>query len=169
MNQNTLNITPAQSTAQLKAIEDLAREILPEFYDPVIPPDHTLFYIDKFCLVKALQQQMEEGCEHYLLDYAGTYAGYLTILIAGSVLFVSKLYLLARFRGNGIGDKAMLLVDNLASKNKISRIGLIVHQENPRGIQFYERRGFKITEPAVYTFENGHTIYNFKMEKIVPQ
>ncbi len=162
-----MEIIPANTVKQFQEIERLSKIILPDFYDATIPPDHTVFYIKKFCTVQAIREQIEKGFDFFLLTFKGENAGYMSIKVANNILELSKLYILNEFRGNGLGQHALSLIEELASTLKVSKIELIVHQENHRGIQFYERKGFSIIAPAIYTFENGHTIYNHKMEKSI--
>ncbi|MFI5185111.1 MAG: GNAT family N-acetyltransferase [Chitinophagales bacterium] len=160
-----MKIVPAQEIKQLEIIERLAWEIIPEFYAPYVPLDHCIFFVEKFQTVTAIQKQIVEGFEYYLLNYKENIAGYLGIHATNEILLLSKLYLLKEFRGKGIGDKVMSFVYKRAHELKSSTIELIVNRQNKGAIDFYEKRGFTIVQPIVSKFENGHSTEEFKMEK----
>ncbi|MFI5187517.1 MAG: GNAT family N-acetyltransferase [Chitinophagales bacterium] len=62
-------------------------------------------------------------------------------------------------------DKVMSFVYECANELKTSRIELIVNRQNKEAIDFYEKRGFRIIQPIVSKFEDGHLTEEFKMEK----
>jgi diamine N-acetyltransferase len=163
-----MEIIAAKTVSQFQIIEKLAREIMPEHYGPYIPLDNILYFINKFQTVKAIQEQIEKGYEYWLLHHSGKDVGYLGIQVTGNILILSKLYILKQFRGKGIGDKAMLLVDERASAAKVSKIELIVNKLNFETIKFYEKRGYTIAESFVHNYDNEYSVEEYKMMKKWP-
>jgi ribosomal protein S18 acetylase RimI-like enzyme len=160
-----MEIISAKVVSQFQTIEKLAREIMPEHYGPYMTPENILFFINKFQTAKAIQEQIQQGYEYYLLNDSGTDAGYLGIQITEDILNLSKLYILKQFRGKGIGDKAMSFVNELAFRANVSGIELIVNKYNLETIKFYEKRGYMITESFVHNYDNAYSVEEYKMEK----
>jgi diamine N-acetyltransferase len=163
-----MDIIAAKTISQFQTIEKLAREILPAHYGPYMPPDNILFFINKFQTVKAIQEQIQEGFEYYLLNDSVTDAGYLGIRIAENILTLSKFYILIQYRGKGIGSKVMDFVDERASAANVVRIELIVNKLNLDTIKFYEKRRYTITESFVHNYYNEYSVEEYKMTKQFP-
>ena len=147
-------------------IEKLAKEILHEVYDPIIPPEHTKYFLSKFQSINAITSQIEhENFSYYFLKYNQKNVGYLGIQQTSNKLILSKLYIQKLFRGLKIGKAALNFVCQFARENDLHKIELIVNQENKTTIEIYLKNGFNIIESLVNSFPNGHSIKDFKMEK----
>ena len=149
----------------METIEKLAWEIIPDFYTPSIPLEHSIFFVKKFQTVAALLDQVADGFEYYLLNHGGMDAGYLGIQAKKNTMTLSKLYILKQYRGKGIGAMAMLFTGERAKELHSSQIELIVNRQNQKAIEFYEKRGFRINGSLVHKFENGYSIEDYKMVK----
>ncbi len=71
------------------------------------------------------------------------------------------------FRGLKIGKTAIEYVDGFATDNGIEKIELIVNQQNKNTIDIYLKKRFKIVESIANSFPNGHSVEDYKMEKIL--
>ncbi len=163
-----IEIIEADKKSDFKVIEILATEILYEVYDPIIPTEHTDFFLKKFQSVKAIEYQIKnENFKYYLLRHQNKNIGYLGMQKLNKTLILSKLYILKSFRGLKIGKKALDFVDRFTAENEIEKIELIVNRQNENTIAFYQKYGFKIIEPIINSFPNGYDIEDYKMEKII--
>jgi diamine N-acetyltransferase len=160
----------ATNTNHLQQIELLAYEIIPDFYAEVTPRDHNVFFVEKFQSVPALQQQLDDHYEYYLMMEADKAVGYfgIQILEEEQKIFLSKLYLQQAERGKGYGTQAMDLVMQTAGVKNIKKIVLTVNRKNERTINLYRKYGFDISQHLSTTFENGHTILDYEMTKSFP-
>jgi diamine N-acetyltransferase len=160
-----MTIIKADNKNDFKKIEILAYEIIPEFYVDVIPHDHNVFFVNKFQSVKAIEEQLKNGYEYYLIKGADIFIGYfgLQISVKDSHMFLSKLYLLKEHRGLGFGTKAMDFILERAKKLNLTQIILTVNRKNEKTIELYKKYGFSITKDLVNTFENGHTILDYEI------
>lgn len=163
-----MKIERVENKSDFEKIEKLAFEIIPEFYSNVIPHEHNVFFVQKFQKVEAIQKQLENGYEYYLIYDNNKAIGYIGIQIdkINLIMVLSKLYILKDMRGKGFGTKAMDLIFNRAQKLKITKISLIVNRQNKKTIQLYQRHGFNITKELTNKFENGHVILDYEMTKI---
>lgn len=162
-----MTVIPAHSITQLETIEKLAWEIIPEFYAAYIPLEHCLFFVQEFQTLEKLRQQITNGFEYYLLTDGNKVAGYLGLQLSAEKILLSKLYLLAAYRGKGMGTLAMDFVDNRAMENNVPVIELEVSEHNKDTIAFYENKGFSIRELVQHHYRNGYTIGDYRMTKLV--
>ena len=163
-----MSIRRAGNPSDYVEIEKLAFEIIPEFYSDVIPHDHNVFFVQKFQTVKAIQEQLDNGYEYYLIYDNNKAIGYIGIQIdkANLKMTLSKLYILKDERGKGFGTKAIDLIFNLVEELKIAQISLTVNRQNKKTIQLYQKHGFNITKDLTNRFENGHVILDYEMTKL---
>ena len=116
----------------------------------------------------AIRNQIEnENFSYFLLNFDNKNVGYLGIQKLNKILNLSKLYILESFRGLKIGKTALEYVDGFATDNGFEKIELIVNQQNKNTIDIYQKNGFKIVKSIVNSFPNGHSVEDYKMEKIL--
>lgn len=163
-----IEIKKAESKTEFKIIEKLANEILHEVYDPIIPAEHTDYFLTQFQSEHAIENQIQnENFSYYLLTFDTKDVGYLGVQKLSEKLILSKLYILKSFRGRKIGRTALGFVNGFATKNKMEKIELVVNQQNQNTIDIYLKNGFRIMESIVNSFPNGHKVKDYKMEKIL--
>jgi ribosomal protein S18 acetylase RimI-like enzyme len=163
-----MRITRAENQSDFQEIENLAFEIIPEFYSDIIPHDHNVFFVQKFQTVKAIQEQSDNGYEYYLIYDNNKPIGYIGLQNdkVNCEMILSKLYILKYSRGKGFGTKAMDLIVNRAIELKIGKISLTVNRKNEKTIKLYKKYGFEITKDMTNRFENGHIILDYEMTKL---
>jgi ribosomal protein S18 acetylase RimI-like enzyme len=163
-----IEIKKANNKNDFKVIEELAYKILHEVYDPIIPAEHTDYFLTKFQSEKAIESQItNENFSYFLLIFDSKNVGYLGIQQLNKKLVLSKLYILQSFRGLKIGKIALEYVDEFATDHRIDNIELIVNQKNQNTIDIYLKNGFKIVESITNSFPNGHSVEDYKMENRV--
>ena len=89
--------------------------------------------------VRAIQEQIDNGFEYYLMYDKNTAIGYLGLQIDKMPfkMVLSKLYILKDKRGKGFGSQAIELILNRAAELGITQISLTVNRQNQKTIQFY--------------------------------
>jgi ribosomal protein S18 acetylase RimI-like enzyme len=127
-------------TYDADSVADLAGKIWNECYPSIITQEQIGYMVEKFQSAPAIENDMEGGLEYYLISDHGECAGYLAVLAEEDGVFLSKLYILDRFRGTGAADAAMLFLLKYSEGKK--RIRLTVNKGNRRAIAFYEKKGF---------------------------
>ncbi len=163
-----IEINKVYHASEFKIIEKLTQEILHEVYDPIIPAEHTDYFLTEFQSENAIRNQIEnENFSYFLLNFDNKNVGYLGIQKLNKILNLSKLYILESFRGLKIGKIALEYVDGFATDNGIEKIELIVNQQNNNTIDIYLKNRFKIVESIANSFPNGHSVEDYKMEKIL--
>lgn len=161
-----IEIRKATTKGDFETIEALGFEILHEVYDSIVPSEHTDCFLQEYLSKTTIANQIAfDNFSYYLLNFDSKTVGFLGIQKQHSKLILSKLYVLASFRGNKIGITALTFASNFALKNNFISIELIVNRENHRSIGIYKKNGFKIIESMVNSFPNGYTVQDYKMEK----
>jgi len=163
-----IEIIKADNSTEFKIIEKLANKILHQVYDPIIPAEHTDYFLKEFQSENAIREQIKnENFSYFLLNFDTKNVGYLGIQKLNEILVLSKLYILESFRGLKIGKTALEYVNEFAINNGIEKVELIVNQQNQNTIDIYLKNEFKIVESIVNSFPNGHSVEDYKMEKIL--
>ncbi len=146
-------------------IETLARQIWTQHYTPIIGAGQVAYMLEKFQSMAAMQKQVAEGYEYYLVYDQGKPAGYFSFLPEKEAVFLSKIYVLAEMRGRGIGRKAMDYIQNQAIKRGLYSIRLTVNKYNTKSIEAYLKMGFENIRPVVFDIGQGYIMDDFEMVK----
>ena len=92
-----------------------------------------------------------------LIDVDGAVAGYLVICFGWSLefkgrdAFVDELYVRERFRGRGLGTRALEIAADLCRVNGVRALHLEVERRNTRAQEVYRRAGFVDREHYLMT------------------
>jgi GNAT superfamily N-acetyltransferase len=166
----TLQFVPVRTPEQLAIVAALAHEIWYEFYVPLIGQAQVDYMVGKFQNAAAMQAQIDEGYEYFLVKQEGTVGpardvGYCAVQEqADNALFLSKFYLHKSARGSGTGRKCMEFIEGLARRRGLSLLWLTVNKGNP-SVQAYQRLGFRIAADLVMDIGGGFVMDDYRMEK----
>jgi len=86
---------------------------------------------------------------------------------AKSSLQLSKLYILKKLRGMGLGKEAMDFAEDLCRKAGIKKLWLTVNKYNAESIAWYERLGFTMAGEIAMDIGGGFIIDDFRFEKTI--
>ncbi|TQS81179.1 hypothetical protein A3207_04705 [Candidatus Methanomassiliicoccus intestinalis] len=136
-------ITLEKVTAdKIEELSSLAYKIWRECFPGIISNEQIEYMLEKFQSVQAITKQIQTGYEYYFITCDGKTAGYTGIVVNSDGIFLSKIYLIDTFRGNGIASEAIRIIAKTGSP-----ITLTVNRGNLRAIRAYEKMGFvKIRE-----------------------
>ena len=79
---------------------------------------------------------------------------------------LSKLYVLERFYGQGIGYKLLKEAESIVRNQGGKDLNLEVYIKNPRAIAFYERQGYKVIGRVDFPMETN-TYENLVLHKVL--
>ena len=158
-------IKKTELTQDFQTLEKLASEIWTEHYTPIIGIDQVNYMLDKFQSAEAMQKQVADGMEYYLLIHDEKAAGYFAVAKKKKSLFLSKLYVAKEFRGNGIAKLAMQFIEQRKAALACNSISLTVNKDNSNSIAAYEKMGFDKIEAIVQDIGNGYVMDDYYMEK----
>lgn len=163
---SSLRMIPVTSPEQVTTVARLAREIWNEYYVPLIGRAQVDYMVAKFQTAAAMQAQIDEGYEYFLIHDDATPVGYAAIRhdAADARMFISKLYLLAGKRKSGAGRYMLAEIERRARERGATRLWLTVNKGNP-SVAAYQRLGFEIAEAIVMDIGGGFVMDDYRMEK----
>ena len=163
--QGKLGIREVRDKQDLRQVEQLAEAIWKEHYTPIIGREQVDYMLENFQSVVAMEQQMREGMEYFLVESHGEPVGYLAFKQQGEELFLSKIYLLASHRGIGLGRAGMGFVESSARDRGLGFVTLTVNKNNSGSIRAYESLGFVNEGPLQTDIGGGFIMDDFLMRK----
>ncbi len=146
-------------------IERLAHEIWHEHYPDIIGLAQVEYMLRKFQTSAYMQNQGKEAFVYFLIYRDSTPAGYLSYQVQKDQLFLSKIYLLSKFRGQKIGKESLTFVEENAKAHQVSKIRLTVNKENLIAVKAYESTGFLNYGEAITDIGEGFVMDDYLMEK----
>lgn len=150
---------------ELKLTEALAKEIWTHHYTPIIGKAQVEYMLRKFQTSEAIREQIDGGYEYYLIYKDKTAVGYFSTLAESPSLFLSKIYVKAELRGQGIGKSAMEFIEKQARQKGLTAIRLTVNKHNRSSIEAYLKMGFKKTRELVIDIGGGFVMDDYEMVK----
>lgn len=161
---------------EISTVQKLAREIWDEHYIKILSQEQIDYMLGKFYSTEKIQSEIEDGVLwEMLMDDdlpAGSHGkpiGFLSCKIESDKVYISKIYLKAETRGNGLGKFLLNRAIDLAEQNGKKSIYLNVNKYNTDSIAFYERNGFVKIDEGVFDIGNGYVMDDFIMELILRQ
>lgn len=166
-NKNKIFMVRVKDLESAEIVSSLAQEIWQEYYPKIISQEQIDYMLKKFQTKEAILQQIEkEAYQYYLLnDDHGNAIGYLAIRVQKEGLFLSKLYIHIRKRGQGLARKVMGFVEKLAKEKGLNRVFLTVNKNNTASISVYQKLGFVISSSVISDIGNGFVMDDFEMER----
>ena len=156
------------SLKDFKILEELAREIWKEHYTPIIGADQVAYMMEKFQQAEVMYEQSLSGSyDYYLVHVIDSLAGYISFRRQEQELFLSKFYLEKTFRGKGWAREMLRFLEDIATGEGLTKIGLTVNKYNTDSINAYKALGFDIIEPVVIDIGGGYIMDDYRMEKKV--
>ena len=149
---------------EIEQISSLAREIWQEHYTSIIGAEQVEYMLSNFQSVTAIEKQIQDGYEYYLLIYNGASVGYMSYGVESNYIFLSKIYVLSSSRGRGIGKKAIEYVVESAKKSQLDFIRLTVNKHNLQSIAAYKKIGFIVASEQVKPIGNGFVMDDYVLE-----
>ena len=144
---------------EIEKLSSLAYQIWRECFPGMISGGQIEYMLEKFQSVKAITEQLQSGYEYFFLVYNGETAGYTGIRKDADGIFLSKIYVVDRFRGKGIASEA---VSRIAEMGK--PITLTVNRGNLRAISAYEKMGFVKSREQKTDIGSGFIMDDYVMQ-----
>lgn len=161
-----INISKTDEPEQIATVAKLANEIWPKHFIPIIGDDQVDYMLKKFQSLEAINEQITSGAEYYLASVDKKAVAY-TCLIADEThhkMMISKLYVLLEKRHIGIGTRLLDFIQKECNAQKLDTIWLTVNRFNHETIEWYQRKGFAITDTIKKEIGGGFFMDDFLME-----
>ena len=132
------------------------QEVWPEAFVPIIGQKQVDYMLKTYQSKKQIQKELTEGVSYFLLKSEEKTVGYTAYEEINGKIYLSKLYLLNKVRGQGLTS---------AAQTKEREIFLRVNQGNHQAIEVYKHEGFEITEELISDIGQGFQMVDYKMKK----
>lgn len=154
---------------QIEALCRIAERVWHLTYDSLVPEGQVEYMIEKFQSPHAIKEQMTSlNYRYYMMMCDGQNAGFIGFsprYEGREELFLSKLYLLPEFRGQGAVKAAFALAEAEARREGLSKIRLTVNKGNSHAVDVYEHYGFRTVEKVETDIGSGFVMDDFIMVK----
>jgi len=162
-------LVEVKSEEQIRQTVDLAFHIWNQHYPAIIGQNQVDYMLDRFQSFQVVQEQIRQGYRYYLIQSAGSIAGYAALVARPDrqSLQISKLYLLADWRGQGLARYVVATALKQARGQGFDRLYLTVNKYNHASIAAYQKTGFAITGEIVADIGNGFVMDDFEMELVL--
>lgn len=140
----------------------MARRIWLDYYPAIVSVEQVEYMLGRFYSATALSEQMLGGQAFYLPETEQGVIGYMSVSETepGSY-FMHKFYIDNGWRGRGIGEKALRLLENALPGMKELRLN--VNRKNYQSINFYFKTGFVIESCMDIPIGDGYEMNDFRM------
>jgi ribosomal protein S18 acetylase RimI-like enzyme len=150
-------------------IKTIAELTWPDTFKDILSDEQIRYMLDWMYSIEVLASQINNGHQFYVLTENEKDLGFVGIELnypnQGNAK-IHKIYVLPEFQGKGIGDKLIEKVVQYSKLNKINSLTLNVNRFN-KAIDFYLKKGFKITKEENIDIGNGFLMEDYVMEKIL--
>ena len=153
------------SIDELDVVRDLAMQIFPKCHRARIAPgdmDSTLSSL--FDLDEMEENMRERGHAHFVVRVDRSNVGFASAHLEGARIVVTHLYVMADFRGFGLGKALIRAVqDHFAPARDLV---LFVHKDEHASVDFCLRSGFAVQREISSQF-GGYAFADYQMHKYI--
>ena len=150
---------------ELDELMAVIQEVWPEVFVPIIGQKQVDYMLKTYQSKKQIQKELTEGVSYCLLKSEEKTVGYTAYEEINGKIYLSKLYLLNKVRGQGLTSSVFRWYEELAAQTKEREIFLRVNQGNHQAIEVYKHEGFEITEELISDIGQGFQMVDYKMKK----
>lgn len=163
--RSEVTLGKVRDEADIRKVEVLADQIWTQHYTSIIGIDQVRYMLKNFQSSAAIAKQISEGMNYYLLYFQKEAVGYLAFKKDDEDLFLSKIYVIARMRGKGIGSYAMRFLTSMGEEMGLHNLSLTVNKHNSDSISAYEKLGFENLGAVETNIGNGFIMDDYLMKK----
>lgn len=139
-----ITIRTCVSDADIQTLAKTAKMIWNEYFIDLITQEQIDYMVDKFQSYPALNKAIhEDGYTYYLAYDNEELIGYCGVQPQENRLFLSKLYVLKSYRGQGISSSLFQCAVQQAQAQELSAIYLTCNKYNTHSLDIYAHKGFR--------------------------
>ena len=153
-----------EDKAAIKDLSEFATKIIKKHFDPIIGEAQNDYMLNKFQSVSTITEQIVQGYRYYFVMKRQEKVGFIAFYPKEGKMYLSKFYLAAEHRGQGIASKMFQFVKEEASKEDLPAIFLNVNKNNNKVIEIYKHFGFRKVGEENKDIGNGYVMDDFILE-----
>lgn len=164
------DVMPVATEKQLEEIEETAYYVWHNYYKGIFSTEQIDYMLKKYQSKSAMKEQRSEGYIYYMLLADDKLAGYMCILLQSSHVYLSRLYIKAEYRRQGLAKRALMHLESIFTNPElgfmhIKKIILRVERQNNFAINVYEHLGFKKVKAEDRDIGGGFVCCEYVMER----
>ncbi len=161
---------PVATEKQIIEVEQAANNVWHNYYKDIFSPEQISYMLEKYQSRKAMRKQLSEGYIYYMLLADDKLAGYMCMMIKTEYVYLTRLYIKAEYRRQGLARRAIKYLDTIFSNPEfssmnITKIRLKVERENGFAINVYEHLGFRKVKAQDTDIGGGFVCKEYIMER----
>ena len=165
---------PVATEKQIIEVEEAAYNVWHNYYKEIYSPEQIDYMLKKYQSKEALKQQMRQGYIYHMLLSDGKLAGYMCILAQSDHVFISRLYIKAEYRRQGLAKRAINYLNSIFSSpdlgfTHIKKMVLRVERQNSFAINVYEHLGFRKIRAEERRIGGGFVCSEYVMERNITE
>ncbi|MDX8381416.1 MAG: GNAT family N-acetyltransferase [Ghiorsea sp.] len=156
-----------ETEGEIAELVAMAHEIWSEHFSTMFDENILPQLIETAQSRHAMVSQMKAGYPYYFITRPSKKIGYFSYKINpdSGTLFLSKIYILSKYRGQSMGKKVLRHLENICQAAGVGKIALTVYHGNTSSIKAYEHWGFTNLGIVKRHFDNGMVFDDIGMEK----
>ena len=163
---------PVATEKQIIEVEQAANLVWHNYYKDIFSPEQIAYMLKKYQSAEAMKRQMAEGYIYYMLLVDNNLAGYMCVLTQSDYVYLSRLYIKAEYRRQGLAKRALSYMDTIFSNPElgffhIKKIRLNVERKNSFAINVYEHMGFRKVCSEDRDIGGGFVCKDYVMERYI--
>lgn len=160
----TITMICVDTKEKIEQVAKLAHEIWHEHFTAIIGTEQVDYMLEKFLSPKALEQQLKDGYEYFLISYQNQLVGFSGIREENNSIFLSKLYLRKECRGKGMSSYVMKKYVERCEEKHLDKIWLTCNRFNKNTLDIYEHFGFQKVRTQAADIGNGFVMDDYILE-----
>lgn len=157
-----------ESDDQIEELATLADAIWHEYWPDIISLEQTDYMVERFQSASAIKDQLKNHAyEYFFIQDHGDNVGFIGLQPSEEKLFLSKLYLLKAFRGQGYSSAAFEFLESICKRRGLDAIWLTVNKHNRSAIDVYKVKGFETVREQTVDIGAGFQMDDYVMEKVL--
>lgn len=153
-----------KNEADVVTVMPVIDSIWREVFTPIIGEHDVDYMLENYQSVPVILAEMAAGNRYFALMLDNMIVGYTAYKVEEDHIYVSKLYILDDFRGQGYMRKIFEWYDEMAKRKGLKQ-KLKVNQGNERAIAVYKHLGFELIAEQHVDIGGGVVMDDFIFEK----
>lgn len=135
-----------------------------EVFDPIIGSDQVEYMLANYQSKEIIAREIAQGVNYYMLKLNHEVIGYIAYEIRQEDLYLSKIYISSKYRGQGYMREIFAYFDDLSKQLHLKQ-HLRVNQGNKRAISVYKHMGFQMAGEQITDIGSGYQMVDYVFEK----
>lgn len=156
----------ADSDKDIQSIAQKAEMIWKEYFPSIISTQQIDYMLKQFLSVEAITRAIHtDGYEFYSVYQDEMMIGFFSIKKEMQKMFLSKLYIEKKFRGNGYARMMLNYIEDVTKAAGLDTIWLTCNKENEHTLAVYKKMGFVIFDEAVNDIGHDYVMDDYYLQK----